>query len=94
MQLLGMVVLVLAGPVLADDMTRMAQENLEALGYDPGPVDGELGDQTAVTISKFQAENNMEITGEVTPQLLGVLSARVDQAASAEIPELQYVPLR
>lgn len=47
-------------------------------GYDVGDVDGEMSLQTTIANSTFQAEKDIEVTGEVTPQLLGILSAEVD----------------
>lgn len=61
----------------ADELTMMVEKDLAALGYDTGAVDGEETMETVIAISKFQAENNMEVTGEVTPQLAGILSAKV-----------------
>lgn len=55
----------------------MVEKDLAALGYATGPVDGEETMETVIAISKFQAEHNLEVTGEVTPQLAGVLSATV-----------------
>lgn len=54
------------------------QKHLQALGYDTGNTDGELSTTTIVAISQFQAEQGLAVTGEVTPQLLGILGARVD----------------
>jgi hypothetical protein len=39
---------------------------------------------TVIAISKFQAENQMVVTGEVTPQLAGILSAKVDNPDAAQ----------
>jgi peptidoglycan hydrolase-like protein with peptidoglycan-binding domain len=61
---------------LADDLTLMVEQDLAALGYDTGAVDGEETMETVIAISKFQAQNDIEVTGEVTPQLAGVLSAK------------------
>jgi peptidoglycan hydrolase-like protein with peptidoglycan-binding domain len=63
----------------ADDLTQSIQKDLVALGYDPGSIQGEATLQTSAAISKFQADNGLEVTGAVTPQLAGVLSAKVDQ---------------
>lgn len=63
--------------VIADDLTRMVQQDLVALGYDPGNTDGDATTQTIVAISKFQAEHDLAVTGEVTPQLAGVLKAQI-----------------
>lgn len=60
-------------------MTEMIQRDLATLGYDVGPATGEMNTRTAVAISQFQAENNMEVTGTVSPQLAGILSARADK---------------
>jgi peptidoglycan hydrolase-like protein with peptidoglycan-binding domain len=62
--------------VAADDLTKMIQKDLIALGYDPGNIQGELSTETAVAISRFQAENNIEVTGEATPQLAGIIKAK------------------
>jgi peptidoglycan hydrolase-like protein with peptidoglycan-binding domain len=59
----------------ADDLTMVVQEDLQSLGYDVGAVDGELSTKTAIAISQFQAENNLDVTGEVTPQLVGTVKA-------------------
>ncbi|NNC77842.1 MAG: peptidoglycan-binding protein [Woeseiaceae bacterium] len=66
-----------AGAATADELTMMVEKDLAILGYATGPVDGEETMETVIAISKFQAEHNMEVTGEVTPQLAGVLSATV-----------------
>lgn len=63
----------------SDNLTQSVQLHLEALGYDPGNTDGEDSVQTSIAISQFQAEKGMKVTGEVTPQLMGVLAAEVDK---------------
>ncbi len=69
-----------AGLAVADDLTRMIQEDLAKLGYDPGPPTGESSTQTVVAIAKFQAEHDLEVSGEVTPQLAGIIKAAIDEA--------------
>ena len=59
-------------------MTESVQKHLQALGYEVGATDGELSLHTQIAISTFQAEKGLEVTGEVSPQLLGLLSAEVD----------------
>jgi peptidoglycan hydrolase-like protein with peptidoglycan-binding domain len=55
-----MLILSVSAGVWADDLTRMAQEDLETLGFDVGAVDGEPSTKTIIAISKFQAEKDME----------------------------------
>lgn len=64
---------------LADDLTKMIQEDLTALGYDPGNVQGEASTETVIAISQFQAENGLEVTGESSPQLAGAIKAKLDE---------------
>jgi peptidoglycan hydrolase-like protein with peptidoglycan-binding domain len=68
----------LSSALMTDNLTQSAQNMLRALGYDPGNTDGELSVATTIAISQFQAEQGLEVTGEVTPQLLGILAAQVD----------------
>ena len=58
------------------NLTKSIQKDLVLLGYEPGNVDGEVTLQTAVAISQFQSHNNLDVTGEVTPQLAGILAAK------------------
>jgi len=69
-----------SGAVIVDqsNLVQIIQGHLVTLGYDPGNTDGELTKATVVAISKFQATNGMEVTGEATPQLAGTLAAAVD----------------
>ena len=61
------------------NLTQTVQIHLKALGYDPGKLDGEASMQTSIAISQFQAEKGLEVTGEVTPQLVGILEAEVEK---------------
>jgi len=62
----------------SDNLTQMVQNHLAVLGYNTGNTTGELSTATVIAISQFQAERGLEVTGEVTPQLAGILSAAVD----------------
>lgn len=67
----------LPAAVNADELTQIIQKDLVALGYDPGNIKGEMTTETIVAISKFQAENELEVTGEASPQLAGVIKAKL-----------------
>jgi peptidoglycan hydrolase-like protein with peptidoglycan-binding domain len=73
-------------PAHAYDLTQEIQKDLVALGYDPGNVDGEATTQTVVAIATFEAEHDLEVTGQVTPQLAGILAAEVsNRILAAEV---------
>ena len=73
----------------ADDLTAMIQTDLAELGYETGNTDGELSMETVVAISKFQAEHDLEVTGEPTPQLAGIIKASSSPKLSADAPVSQ-----
>jgi peptidoglycan hydrolase-like protein with peptidoglycan-binding domain len=57
-------------PGISGDSVRSVQLRLEELGYDPGAIDGELGDQTKIAIRRFQADRRMTISGAVSEELI------------------------
>jgi hypothetical protein len=65
--------------LMTGDVTQSVQRHLKALGYDPGNTDGNATTETVIAISQFQAEKGLEVTGEASPQLLGILSAEADR---------------
>jgi len=77
------VVAALPGLAGADELTAIVQKDLATLGYDPGNLDGEATVPTVIAVSKFQAEHDMEVTGEITPQLAGVIKAAIKQRSGA-----------
>ncbi|HNP35446.1 MAG TPA: peptidoglycan-binding domain-containing protein [Woeseiaceae bacterium] len=72
----------LPGLLWADELTQMVQQDLATLGYDPGEANGELTTKTIVAVSKFQAEHDLEVTGEVTPQLVGIVKASLKEQSN------------
>ena len=46
--------------------TRQVQQALQSRGYDVGPIDGVMGEQTQRALRRFQREEGMIITGDVT----------------------------
>jgi peptidoglycan hydrolase-like protein with peptidoglycan-binding domain len=76
----------LPGLAGADQLTAIVQQDLATLGYDPGNLDGEATVETVVAVSKFQAEHDLEVTGEITPQLAGVIKASISQQSQAAAP--------
>lgn len=68
----------------ADELTQIIQEDLAALGYETGGVDGEMTTATIIAISKFQSENDLEVTGEASPQLAGIIKATASPQLKAD----------
>ena len=72
------------GSAQADELTQIVQQGLINLGYDPGPANGEATTKTIIAVSKFQAQNDLEPTGEITPQLAGIIQANVSKRTGPE----------
>jgi len=93
-------VILLAGSqaalVLADELTQIVQQDLTAMGYDTGGTDGTATTKTVIAVSRFQSEHNLEVTGEITPQLAGVIKAAMSResgpSAAASAPAAQVSP--
>jgi localization factor PodJL len=56
---------------------QVAQELLNRLGFDAGDANGAMGSRTRNSIRLFELQSGMRITGEVTPELLAKLRAKV-----------------
>jgi len=63
----------------SNNMLQSVQKHLEALGYSTGNTNGDASLDTTIAISQFQAEKRIDVTGEVSPQLLRALAAEVDK---------------
>jgi putative peptidoglycan binding protein len=48
-----------------NNMTKQAQQQLKAAGFDPGPVDGHMGPSTRAALSSYQAAHNLPKTGKL-----------------------------
>ena len=55
---------------LGNDEVREIQAKLEALGHDPGPVDGIFGPQTVAAVKRYEVATGREPTGAVDLSLL------------------------
>lgn len=51
-----------SGPVRGNPTTFEYQDKLSLLGYDPGPIDGKMGDLTRNAIGDFQADHSLATT--------------------------------
>lgn len=55
------------------ETVREIQLLLKGLGYEPGPVDGQLGGETQRALQRFQRVGNLPATGEPTPSTIAAL---------------------
>src|SRR5262245_29092245 len=60
-------------PLMKGAAVADVQKRLTALGYAPGPVDGEYGTATAAAVRAFQRDNKLEVDGVVGPETRKVL---------------------
>src|SRR5438552_4218167 len=55
---------------LADATVQVAQMRLAQLGYYGGPVDGIFGPSTRDAVAKYQIDNQLDVTGSLSPDTL------------------------
>jgi hypothetical protein len=60
----------------AGNLVYDIQASLTNLGYDPGPVDGVMGQRTAEAISQYQYSNRLPVDGRPSPGLLDYMNRR------------------
>lgn len=61
------------------------QEQLRALGFDAGPVNGDFGEKTQAALAQFQLSRTIPASGQLDDQTLaelGVSRAEAESAAS------------
>jgi peptidoglycan hydrolase-like protein with peptidoglycan-binding domain len=56
-------------PPEADRGISGVQGRLRNLGYDPGEVDGVLGERTRAAIRAFESHNSLPVTGDLSQAL-------------------------
>jgi hypothetical protein len=61
-------------PGVADPKVQKVQEQLKALGVDPGPIDGRMGPKTVAGIKAFEKLAGLPETGKITPELEKLLA--------------------
>jgi putative chitinase len=56
---------------------KEAQRRLKGLGYFPGAIDGDLGPAMAGSLSTFQKERGLSVTGELDPATVAALGSQL-----------------
>ena len=60
----------LATPDITASLVRLVQRHLADLGFDPGPIDGLMGPRTRAAIERFERDQGLPESGEISFELL------------------------
>lgn len=71
----------------ADPAIQKIQEQLKALGVDPGPIDGKMGPKTIAGIKAFEKMAGKPETGKVTPELSTLLADGKNIVARSQLTQ-------
>jgi len=74
-------------PGVADPALQKIQEQLKALGVDPGPIDGKMGPKTIAGIKAFEKMAGKPETGKVTPELSTLLADGKNIVARSQLTQ-------
>jgi peptidoglycan hydrolase-like protein with peptidoglycan-binding domain len=82
-----------------DPKVEAVQRELLTTGHYVGMVDGVTGKQTTQAIRKYQSENGLSVSGEITPRLIEHLRYRRKLIAASEVtgsisPKRDVVPVK
>jgi localization factor PodJL len=66
----------LSPPLAEAELVVEAQQLLLALGFNVGTPDGRLGSRTLAALRQFQQQSGLEVTGEITPEVLNAMRER------------------
>ncbi|MGI9374052.1 MAG: peptidoglycan-binding domain-containing protein [Hyphomicrobiales bacterium] len=73
-----------AGSAVAEEGSldlALVQQGLSELGYQPGPVDGKMGQKTRIALQSFQRDRGLAVTGELSPKVLSELRKVTGQSS-------------
>ena len=68
---------------------RTAQQALKDKGYDPGPIDGVVGDHTRTAVGNYQRDHNMKVTRQLDRKTMVALKkgdAMLPSASPQTVP--------
>ncbi|WP_281164956.1 S41 family peptidase [Liquorilactobacillus sicerae] len=68
---------------------KKLQTLLQALGYQPGDVNGYYSDQTTTAVKKFQQDNNLTVSGNADAKTVNALEAKIATKLSKNDPAYQ-----
>lgn len=71
---------------------KAIQEKLNSLGYNAGPVDGQMGGATRNAIEAFERDKGLPVTGEPSATLLSHIKAANLEAGTATAPRDGSLP--
>ena len=69
---------------LVRDTTRSVQRMLAARGYDPGPIDGNLGRMTLDAIGEYQDQADIEVDPRISMDLVYTACGRVHETGAGD----------
>jgi N-acetylmuramoyl-L-alanine amidase len=65
---------------LGSDKLKLAQDALKRLGFDPGPIDGQMGPRTREAVRAFQRSRKLAEDGVLGPVTMGALLGQIDKS--------------
>ncbi len=69
----------------ADSQIASVQQSLKSEGFYHGAITGEIDNETAAAITRFQVRRGLEVTGELTEETLRTLGVNLSQSAGEDV---------
>jgi peptidoglycan hydrolase-like protein with peptidoglycan-binding domain len=71
---------------MGQEQIKQAQKQLKEAGFDPGPIDGQIGAQTRQALREFQESHGLPQTGQLDEATKTQLMARSGQESPGSMP--------
>ena len=71
------------------DVVKNAEEMLAAVGYEVGEIDGKFDAAMTTAVEKFQTDNKLAVTGELTGETTYSLMTKLTEKVLKDDPQLQ-----
>ncbi len=72
----------------SSEAVQNAEEILKAIGYKVGEVDGNFDAEMTAAVKKFQSDNKLEVTGELTGESTFILMDKIREKIVKDDPQL------
>ncbi|MDG5470563.1 S41 family peptidase [Jeotgalibacillus sp. ET6] len=74
---------------MLSEQVKTAEEMLQAVGYDPGNIDGLFDEDTVSAVESFQEENDLEVTGTINNDTANLLITALREELEENDPQVE-----
>ncbi|KIL44119.1 S41 family peptidase [Jeotgalibacillus soli] len=74
---------------MLSEQVKVAEQMLEALGFNPGNVDGLFDEETVAAVESFQEQNDLEVTGVINAETAATIMFKLREFLQENDPQVK-----